>query len=71
MATPQTFILAGKELDDATAWTRTHQCDPSPPRTAERASITYAFTPGGLGTTITVHCSRCGQSTNVTDFSHW
>lgn len=71
MATPRTFILAGKELDDAAAWIEAHRCDPTPTRDAERASITYAFTPGGLGTTITVHCSRCGQGVNVTDFARW
>ena len=73
-----TFTLAGKELDDATAWRLTHSCDPSSPRIPGAPDgyqvdfgYEYTFIPCGPGTAVIIRCQRCGRSRNVTDFEAW
>lgn len=34
-------------------------------------TITYIFKPTGIGTGITVHCIRCGDEENITDYESW
>lgn len=62
-----------KELETLSKWFATHKCkfrdDPSAAG-AIGGSISYRFTPTGVGTCIEVSCS-CGAKIDITNIDNW
>lgn len=68
------FNISGKELLDIQAWRVAHDAErhsgKHPYAGAIGGSLSYEFTPTGLGRTIVVRCI-CGEEFNATDFEDW
>ena len=65
------FKLEGKELELAKKFEDEHyECARKCPTTIG-GSISYKFTPTSVGTAVTMHCSLCGKSQNITDYDKW
>jgi len=67
----KTFTVSDKEETTANEWLVSHDCKPSRNGKKTRAGITYSFGQTGIGTVVTVKCTSCGETHNVTDYDSW
>jgi len=67
-----TFTIRSKELETLRGWLAHHECaGPGQHDLNLYPFFTYEFSPGGVGTYVNVHCSRCGKKQDLTDVSDW
>ena len=71
---PIIFVIDDeKELETLSKWFATHKCEFRDDPSASGAiggSISYRFTPTGVGTCVEVRCA-CGAKIDITNVDNW
>lgn len=69
------FELSEKELENYYKWLQCHLKEKHdgkwPYAGAAGGSISFIFTPTGLGDCISVQCNHCNEIKSITDFEAW